>query len=370
MLYLDHAASTYPYKQAVAEAFVASRDYYGNPSSTHKFGVEATRVISKARRQCANLIGAKASEIIFTSGGTESNNLALLGTLRVGDSVIVSDIEHSSILNTCRTLTKRGVGVTFVGVSNGGIVNLNEIENAITNRTKLISVMSANNEIGTLQPIHKIAEKRLDHNVRKVDLLFNRSRVPGFLRGGSLKGTGFLYVKLGTKLNPIIFGGSQERRLRAGTENVCGIVSMGVAAEMTKQKLEDATMIRVKKIRDHIQQRIVEQIPFVIVNGEQNYRLANILNLGFRFVDSGILIDTLSSDKYEIYVSGKSACTSADSKPSHVLTAIGLDKNYINGTIRISIDDSMTYKEANYFVDSLAEVVKMLRSYNPEYTGK
>ena len=132
MLYLDHAASTYPYKQAVAEAFVASRDYYGNPSSTHKFGVEATRVISKARRQCANLIGAKASEIIFTSGGTESNNLALLGTLRAGDSVIVSAIEHSSIMNTCRTLTKRGVGVTFVGVSKGGIVNLNEIENAIT----------------------------------------------------------------------------------------------------------------------------------------------------------------------------------------------------------------------------------------------
>lgn len=384
MLYLDHAASTYPYKQAVAEAFIASRDYYGNPSSTHKFGVETTRVISKARRQCANLIGAKASEIIFTSGGTESNNLALFGALNPNDHLITSAIEHSSIMNSCKELERRGVDVTYVGVSKGGVVNLKEIKDAITWNTKMISVMSANNEIGTLQPIHKIAEIAHEHN-----LIFHTDAVQaiGHLsmdvkslgidmlsasghKFHSLKGTGFLYVKNGIKLNPIIYGGSQECRLRAGTENVCGIASMGVAAEMTKKKLEDVTMLRVKKIRDHIQQKIVEQIPFVIVNGEQNYRLANILNLGFRFVDSGILIDTLSSDKYEIYVSGKSACTSADSKPSHVLTAIGLDKNYINGTIRISIDDSMTYKEANYFVDSLAEAVKMLRSYNPEYTGK
>ena len=259
-------------------------------------------------------------------------------------------------MNTCKRLTKRGVDVTYVGVSKGGVVNLKEIEDAITSRTKLISVMSANNEIGTLQPIHKIAEIAHKHNILfhtdavqaigHIPINVNDYGIDMLSASGhkfhSLKGTGFLYVRKGIKLNPIICGGSQEHGLRAGTENVYGIVSMGVAAEMTKQKLEDATMIRVKKIRDHIQQRIVEQIPFVIVNGEQNYRLANILNLGFRFVDSGILIDTLSSDKYEIYVSGKSACTSADSKPSHVLTAIGLDKNYINGTIRISIDDSMT----------------------------
>ena len=384
MLYLDHAASTYPYKQAVAEAFVTSRDYYGNPSSSHGFGVEANREIRMARNKCAELIGSSADEIYFTSGGTESNNLALFGTLRGGDSVIVSSIEHSSIMNTCKRLTKRGVDVTYVGVSKGGVVNLKEIEDAITSRTKLISVMSANNEIGTLQPIHKIAEIAHNHNILfhtdavqaigHIPINVNDYGIDMLSASGhkfhSLKGTGFLYVRKGIKLNPIICGGSQEHGLRAGTENVCGIVSMGVAAEMTKQKLEDATMLRVKKIRDHIQQRIVEQIPFVTVNGEQNYRLANILNLGFRFVDSGILIDTLSSDKYEIYVSGKSACTSADSKPSHVLTAIGLDKNYINGTIRISIDDSMTYKEANYFVDSLAEAVQMLRNYNPEYTGK
>ena len=384
MLYLDHAASTYPYKEAVAKAFISSRDYYGNPSSSHGFGVEAYREIRMARNKCAELIGSSADEIYFTSGGTESNNIALFGTLRGGDSVIVSAIEHSSILNTCKILAKRGVDVTYVGVSKGGVVNLKEIEDAITSRTKLISVMSANNEIGTLQPIHKIAEIAHNHNILfhtdavqaigHIPISVNDYGIDMLSASGhkfhSLKGTGFLYVRKGIKLNPIICGGSQEHGLRAGTENVCGIVSMGVAAEMTKQKLEDATMIRVKKIRDHIQQRIVEQIPFVTVNGELNYRLANILNLGFRFVDSGILIDTLSSDKYEIYVSGKSACTSADSKPSHVLTAIGLDKNYINGTIRISIDDSMTYKEANYFVDSLAEVVQMLRSYNPEYTGK
>ena len=234
MLYLDHAASTYPYKQAVAEAFVASRDYYGNPSSTHKFGVEATRVISKARRQCANLIGADTAEIIFTSGGTESNNLALFGTLRGGDGVIVSSIEHSSILNTCKRLTKRGVDVTYVGVSKGGVVNLKEIEDAITSRTKLISVMSANNEIGTLQPIHKIAEIAHKHNILfhtdavqaigHIPINVNDYGIDMLSASGhkfhSLKGTGFLYVRKGIKLNPIICGGSQEHGLRAGTENV------------------------------------------------------------------------------------------------------------------------------------------------------
>jgi len=382
MLYLDHAASTYPYKEAVAKAFISSRDYYGNPSSSHGFGVEANREIRMARNKCAELIGSSADEIYFTSGGTESNNLALFGTLRGGDSVIVSSIEHSSIMNTCKRLTKRGVDVTYIGVSKGGVVNLKEIEDAITSRTKLISVMSANNEIGTLQPIHKIAEIAHNHNILfhtdavqaigHIPISVNDYGIDMLSASGhkfhSLKGTGFLYMRKGIKLNPIICGGSQEHGLRAGTENVCGIVSMGVAAEMTKKRLENATMIRVKKIRDHIQQRIVEQIPFVIVNGEQDYRLVNILNLGFRFVDSGILIDTLSSEG--IYVSGKSACTSTDSKPSHVLEAIGLDKCYLNGTIRISLDESMSYTDADYFVDKLVDAVKMLRSYNPLYTGK
>lgn len=382
MLYLDHAASTYPYKEAVAKAFISSRDYYGNPSSSHGFGVKADREIRMARNKCAELIGSSADEIYFTSGGTESNNLALLGTLKAGDSVIVSAIEHSSILNTCRTLTKRGVDVTYVGVSKGGIVNLKEIENAITNRTKLISIMSANNEIGTLQPIHKIAEIAHNHNILfhtdavqtigHIPINVNDYGIDMLSASGhkfhSLKGTGFLYVRNGIKLNPIICGGSQERGLRAGTENVCGIVSMGVAAEMVKDKLDKGSMLRVKKIRDYIQKSVMEKIPFATVNGELDYRLANILSLSFRFVDSGILIDTLSSEG--IYVSGKSACTSTDSKPSHVLEAIGLDKCYLNGTIRISLDESMSYADADYFVDKLVDAVKMLRSYNSEYTGK
>lgn len=382
MLYLDHAASTYPYKQAVAKAFISSRDYYGNPSSSHGFGVKADREIRMARNKCAELIGSSADEIYFTSGGTESNNLALLGTLKAGDSVIVSAIEHSSILNTCRTLTKRGVDVTYVGVSKGGIVNLKEIENAITNRTKLISIMSANNEIGTLQPIHKIAEIAHNHNILfhtdavqaigHIPINVNDYRIDMLSASGhkfhSLKGTGFLYVRNGIKLNPIICGGSQEHGLRAGTENVCGIVSMGVVAGIVKTKIDDGSMLRVKKIRDYIQNSVMDKIPFTTVNGELDYRLANILSLSFRFVDSGILIDTLSSEG--IYVSGKSACTSTDSKPSHVLEAIGLDKCYLNGTIRISLDESMSYTDADYFVDKLVDAVKMLRSYNPLYTGK
>lgn len=382
MLYLDHAASTYPYKEAVAKAFISSRDYYGNPSSSHGFGVKADREIRMARNKCAELIGSSADEIYFTSGGTESNNLALLGTLKAGDSVIVSAIEHSSILNTCRTLTKRGVDVTYVGVSKGGIVNLKEIENAITNRTKLISIMSANNEIGTLQPIHKIAEIAHNHNILfhtdavqaigHIPINVNDYRIDMLSASGhkfhSLKGTGFLYVRNGIKLNPIICGGSQEHGLRAGTENVCGIVSMGVAAGIVKTKIDDGSMLRVKKIRDYIQNSVMDKIPFTTVNGELDYRLANILSLSFRFVDSGILIDTLSSEG--IYVSGKSACTSTDSKPSHVLEAIGLDKCYLNGTIRISLDESMSYTDADYFVDKLVDAVKMLRSYNPLYTGK
>ena len=382
MLYLDHAASTYPYKEAVAKAFVSSRDYYGNPSSSHGFGVEVNREIRMARNKCAKLIGSSADEIYFTSGGTESNNLSLFGTLRGGDSVIVSAIEHSSILNTCKRLTKRGVDVTYVGVSKGGVVNLKEIEDAITNRTRLISIMSANNEIGTLQPIHKIAEIAHKHNILfHTDAVQAIGHIPisaddygiDMLSASghkfhSLKGTGFLYVKKGIKLNPIICGGSQEHGLRAGTENVCGIVSMGVAAEMVKDKLDKGSMLRVKKIRDYIQKSVMEKIPFTTVNGELDYRLANILSLSFRFVDSGILIDTLSSEG--IYVSGKSACTSTDSKPSHVLEAIGLDKCYLNGTIRISLDENMSYTDADYFVGKLVDAVKMLRSYNPLYTGK
>ena len=382
MLYLDHAASTYPYKEAVAKAFISSRDYYGNPSSSHGFGVEAYREIRMARNKCAELIGSSADEIYFTSGGTESNNIALFGTLRGGDSIIVSAIEHSSILNTCKRLTKRGVDVTYIGVSKGGVVNLKEIEDAITNRTRLISIMSANNEIGTLQPIHKIAEIAHKHNILfHTDAVQAIGHIPISVddygidmlsasghKFHSLKGTGFLYVKKGIKLNPIICGGSQEHGLRAGTENVCGIVSMGVAAEMVKDKLDKGSMLRVKKIRDYIQKSVMEKIPFTTVNGELDYRLANILSLSFRFVDSGILIDTLSSEG--IYVSGKSACTSTDSKPSHVLDAIGLDKCYLNGTIRISLDESMSYADADYFVDKLVDAVKMLRSYNPLYTGK
>lgn len=381
-LYLDHAASTYPYKEALASALTVSRDWYGNPSSNHAKGAKANYAISESRNNCAKLINAQPKEIYFTSGGTESNNLALFGVLNPGDHIITSAIEHSSILNTCKELEKRGVYVTYVGVSSGGMVNLKEIESAITYNTKMISVMSANNEIGTLQPIHKIAEIAHKHN-----LIFHTDAVQavGHLpidvkqfgidmlsasghKFHALKGTGFLYVKDGIKLNPLIFGGSQERGLRAGTENVCGIVSMGVAAEMVKDKLDKGSMLRVKKIRDYIQKSVMDKIPFVTVNGEVNYRLANILSLGFMFVDSGVLIDTLSGDN--IYVSGKSACTSAGSNPSHVLEAIGLDDEYINGTIRISLDENMNSADADYFVDKLAEVVKMLRSYNPEYIGK
>lgn len=383
-LYLDHAASTYPYKEAVAEAFVVSRDFYGNPSSGHPFGAMASAEIRKARKKCADLINAKESEIYFTSGGTESNNLALFGVLRPGDHLITSTIEHHSILNACRELMKRGVYVTYVDVFNGGVINLKEIEKHIVPYTKMISVMSANNEIGTLQPITKIAEIAHKHGlifhtdavqaVGHLEIDVEKYGIDMLSASGhkfhSLKGTGFLYVKKGIDVEPLIFGGGQESGLRAGTENVPGIVSMGVAAEISKKNISDGSLLRVKKIRDYIQNRITEEIPFSIVNGELNYRLATILSVGFRFVDSGVLINAMCAGDDKIYVSGKSACTSANAEPSHVLKAINLDKDYINGTIRISLDESMDYKKADFFVDKLAETVKMLRSYNSEYMGK
>ena len=382
MLYLDHAASTYPYKEAVAGAYAVLKDCYGNPSSSHTYGAKASARLSEARSKCAHLINSNPKEIHFTSGGTESNNLALFGALKPNDHLITSAVEHSSILNSCKELERRGVDVTYVGVSKGGVVNLKEIKDAITWNTKMISVMSANNEIGTLQPIHKIAEIAHEHNlifhtdavqaVGHVPIDVSRLGIDMLSASGhkfhSLKGTGFLYVKDGIELSPIIYGGSQEYGLRAGTENVNGIYSMGVAAEIVKTKIDDGSMLRVKKIRDYIQKSVMEKIPFTTVNGELDYRLANILSLSFRFVDSGILIDTLSSEG--IYVSGKSACTSTDSKPSHVLEAIGLDKCYLNGTIRISLDENMSYTDADYFIDKLVDAVKMLRSYNPLYTGK
>lgn len=389
-LYLDHAASTYPYKEAIAEALVASRDFYGNPSSGHPFGARASAEIRKARRKCANLINAKESEIIFTSGGTEANNFALFGVLRPGDHLITSAIEHHSILNACKELEKRGIRVTYVPVSNNGIVKLKRIKKAISNDTKMISIMSANNEIGTLQPIQKISEIAHEHGlifhtdavqaVGHLEMDVEKFGIDMLSASGhkfhSLKGTGFLYVNkklysaMNERISPIIFGGGQESGLRAGTENVPGIVSMGVAAEIAKKNISDGSLLRVKKIRDYIQNRITEEIPFSIVNGELNYRLATILSVGFRFVDSGVLINALCAGDDKIYVSGKSACTSANAEPSHVLKAINLDKDYINGTIRISLDESMDYKKADFFVDKLAETVKMLRNYNSEYMGK
>ena len=373
MLYLDHAASTYPYKEAVAKAFVTSRDYYGNPSSSHGFGVEANREIRMARNKCAELIGSSADEIYFTSGGTESNNLALFGTLRGGDSVIVSSIEHSSIMNTCKRLTKRGVDVTYVGVSKGGVVNLKEIEDAITNRTRLISIMSANNEIGTLEPVAEVGAIAKERNILfHTDAVQAVGAVPVNVQEWNAdllsisahkfygpKGTGALYVRRGTRIDSLIHGGEQERGLRAGTENVPAIVGLGKAIENANRDL-DKNAAQTALLRDRLISGIMKEIPGTRLNGTIAGRLPNNCNISFEGIDGEALL--LRLDLAGIAASSGSACTAGNQEVSHVLKAIGLTENEAKGSLRLTTGIVNTEKEMDETVCVISEIVKDLRS--------
>ena len=381
-IYMDNAATTRvtePVMEAMQPYFC---QMFGNPMSLYSYGREARKAVENARRQVAAAINADPNEIYFTSCGSESDNWALRGAayanLRKGKHLITSTIEHHAILNTCAALEKEGFEVTYVPVDEFGVLDVAALEKAIRPDTTLISIMSANNEIGTIQPIEEIAKIAHAHNI-----LFHTDAVQAI---GSIKfdvkamgidmlsmsghkfhapkGVGVLYIRRGVRLQRLITGGEQERGQRAGTENVASIVGLGKAIELATADI-DGHNAQLSAIRDHLIERILAEIPYTRLNGHRTQRLPGNCNVSFRFVEGESML--LSLDLKGIAASTGSACASGSLDPSHVLLAIGLPHEVAHGSIRLSVNEENTMEQADYVVDALKEIVARLRSFSPLY---
>ena len=375
-IYLDYAA-TAPVLPEVLDAmlpFFVSR--FGNPSGIHENGRETRKAVEQARREVAEALGAESREILFTSGGSESDNLAIEGAAfalrEKGNHIITSQIEHHAVLNTCRWLEKQGFRVTCLPVDSRGLVDPESVRDAIDNDTVLVSIMTANNEIGTVEPVSVIGEICRDKGV-----LFHTDAVQAIgmmnIHAGEInadlislsahkfhgpKGTGTLYIRKGTKLESLIHGGSQERGLRAGTENVPGIVGMGKAITIAAKEREENTR-RIRALRDQMITTVLEKIPGAQLNGHPEKRLANNCHFSFAGVESEALL--LRLDLAGISVSGGSACTSGSMEPSHVLQAIGLKDEMLKSGIRMTLGRETTREEIEKTVQKMSEIVADLR---------
>jgi cysteine desulfurase len=375
-IYMDHSATT-PVAPPVLEAMLPYfSQTYGNASSLHSFGLEAKEALEAAREKVASLLGASPEEIIFTSGGTESDNLALKGIARrnreKGNHIITTSIEHPAILETCRRLEKEGFEVTYLPVTSAGLVDVAALESAIRQETILISVMHANNEVGTIQPLEeigKIAEKKdiylhtdavqsvgkipTDVNALGVDLL---SLSAHKLYGP--KGVGALYIRKGTRLESIIQGGGHERGLRSGTENIAGIMGLARAAELADQTMTTEAE-RLTGLRDRLAKLVLERVSDAWINGTMKRRLPGNLNFGFRYVEGESLL--LFLDAMGIAVSTGSACSSHKLEPSHVLRSLGLKPEECHGSLRITLGSSNTEEDVDYVAQGIAKAVERFR---------
>ena len=379
-IYFDNAATTAVEPEVVETMLPYFTEAFGNASSPHGYGRSARKEMEKARDQVASLIGAQPEEIIFTSGGTEADNLALKGVAEAqgkkGKHIITSQIEHHAILHTCEYMEKHGYEVTYLPVDENGLVNPADVAAAIRPDTILVSIMLANNEIGTIQPIAEIGkivkEKGItfhtdavqavgaipvDVNDLKVDLL----TLTGHKFYGP-KGIGALYVRKGTRIAPQMHGGSHERNLRAGTENVPGIIGLGVAAELAEAELTE-TMKRVTALRDRLIKETLAGVSHSRLNGDAVKRLPNNINFSFSFVEGEALL--LMLDMKGIGASSGSACTSGSLDPSHVLLAMGLDHETAHGSLRISLGRHSTDAEVDYFLKELPPILERLRMMSP-----
>ena len=377
--YFDNAATTKVKKEVVDKMFPYFVETYGNPSSLYTIGRIAKVGIEEARKQVANLINSDKNEIYFTSGGTESDNTALKGIMYLnknkGKHIITTKIEHHAILNTCKTLEENGFKVTYLNVDKDGIINLEELVNSITEDTVLISVMFANNEIGSIEPIKeigKIAKEKgiifhtdavqacgnvkIDVKEMNIDMLSLSGH-----KIGAPKGIGALYVGKNIEFKNLIDGGHQERDKRAGTENVPGMIGLGEACKIAKNNME-THVEKLKKLRDIYFSEIQNQIPDIKINGSMEHRLPGNSNISFRGVNGSELLMKL--DEKGICASAGSACSSGSSMPSHVLTAIGLPSEYVEGTLRVTFGDENTKEDVEYLVNNLTQIVKEIRNEN------
>ena len=382
IIYLDNAATTRTAPEVVDAMLPYFTEKYGNPSSVYGFAAENKEVISRQRRVIAEVLGAKENEIYFTAGGTESDNWALTATAEAyaskGKHIITSRIEHHAILHTCEYLEKRGYEVTYLDVDENGLVDPKKVEEALRPDTILISIMTANNEIGTIQPIREIGEIARAHGV-----LFHTDAVQAFAQipinveechidmlsasGHKLngpKGIGFLYIRKGVKIRSFIHGGAQERKRRAGTENVPGIVGLGKAVELAASTMEERAE-RETKLRDYTIARIEKEIPYCRLNGDRVKRLPNNINFSFRFIEGESMLIKL--DLKGICASSGSACTSGSLDPSNVLLAIGLPHEIAHGSLRMTLGADTTKEDLDYTVDCLKQIVEEIRSMSPLY---
>lgn len=384
-VYLDHSATT-PVRKEVADLVMEYMvDKYGNPSSIHSFGREARKALDEARERVANLIGAEPKEIYFTSGGTESDNIAVLGAAfansKKGKHIITSAIEHHAVMDPCKYLEKQGYEVTYLPVDDQGIVNIEDLEKAIKPETILITIMHVNNEIGTIQdiaPMAKLARERgiLFHtdavqSLGKIPVNVNELNVD-MLSGSSHKiygpkGVGFLYIKKGVKIESIMYGGVQERKKRPGTENLSGIVGFGLAAELAGKEINEEND-KQKKLRDKLINGILQNIPHTRLNGHPEKRIASNVNVSIEFVEGESLL--LSLDMRGIGASSGSACTSGSLDPSHVLLAMGLSHEIAHGSLRMTLGRETTEADIDYVLEVLPQVVDRLRAMSPLYNKK
>ena len=382
IIYLDNAATTRTAPEVVDAMLPYFTENYGNPASIYGFASANKEVIARQRETIADVLGAKANEIYFTAGGTESDNWALTATAEAygakGKHIITSRIEHHAVLHTCAYLEKRGYEVTYLDVDENGLVDPRKVEEAIRPDTILISIMAANNEIGTIQPIREIGEIAHTHGV-----LFHTDAVQAFAQipinvdechidmlsasGHKLngpKGIGFLYIRKGVKIRSFIHGGAQERKRRAGTENVPGIAGLGKAVELAAATMEERAA-KETELRDYAISRIEKEIPYCRLNGDRVKRLPNNINFSFRFIEGESMLIKL--DFKGICASSGSACTSGSLDPSHVLLAIGLPHEIAHGSLRMTLGADTTKEDIDYTVDCLKEIVEEIRSMSPLY---
>jgi len=381
MIYLDHAATT-PMRPEILDVM---RTYFlerfGNPSSLHTYGLEARKAIEDAREQIAHSIGATPPEIVFTSGGTESDNMALRGVLRAGsgesDHIITSAIEHPAVLETCKFLERLGHEVTYVSVDVEGRINSSEVEEAIRDNTRLISIMHANNEIGSIQPIAEVGAIAASHGVyMHTDAVQSVGKIPVDVAALNVdmlsisshkiygpKGVGCLYVRKGTKLKPLIFGGGHERGLRSGTENVSGIIGFSEAMRLSIEDFADN--VRIQRLRDELIDAVLREIPDTRLNGGKERRLPNNANFSFSYIEGESLVLRLNAKG--IAGSTGSACSSKKLEPSHVLLAIGLDPVDAHGSLRLTLGRDTTEADVQYVNEVLPEIVDQLRQMSPLY---
>ena len=381
-IYFDNSATTKLDEEVLKEMIPYLENQYGNASSIYKLGRESKKAIEEAREKVAKAIGAEPEEIYFTAGGSESDNTAIRGIAYAyrnkGNHIITSKIEHPAVLETCKQLEKEGFEITYINVDENGILKLEQLKKAIRNTTILISIMFANNEIGTLQPIKEIGEIAKEKHiffhtdavqaVGSVKINVKEMNIDSLSMSAHKfygpKGIGALYVKRGIKFQKLINGGHQEKNKRAGTENVPAIVGMGKAIELAYQDLEDHTR-KIEKLRDYYVEEVRKRIPYIKINGDLEKRLPGNSNISFRFIEGESML--LNLDLKGICASSGSACTSGSLDPSHVLLAIGLPHEIAHGSLRISIGKYNTKEEVDYLLDNLTKIVERLRNMSPLY---